>query len=305
MDEVSDAKKAAHEMVEGELKGKRIQLEMQLAESIALADLKQKSWPEHVVQDLDSKNLHLKERLHDIDQLLHPTDAYTKQRLSQMRKRRATQLIEENRIKPRKVGLQGAPRKLSDEDEEFLGKCIEDKATYHGRRHDLVMYTNYRVKSRDLVNIANYRLLKAGKRLINSATTLYNRCKPKNIRSVQASRHIGKGLMCFKKPPKAEDNENENTHFQRAHVKNIKMSMFSENSGDAKAFSLLYSIDDKAYLRPGTSEGFSGARNQKILTLKDASKARKLPKYDWPEKLVYQTPGSRRIMHYDKAELQR
>ena len=113
-----------------------------------------------------------------------------------------------------KVGLQGAPRKLSDENEEFFAKYIEDKAIYHGRRPDLVMYTNYRVKSRDLVNIANYRLLKAGKRLINSATTLYNRCKPRNLRSVQASRHIGKALMCFKKPPKAEDNENENTHVQ-------------------------------------------------------------------------------------------
>jgi hypothetical protein len=55
------------------------------------------------------------------------------------------------------------------------------------------------------------------------------------------------------------------------------------------------SIDDKAYLRPGTSEGFLNTRNQKILTLTDVEKARKLPKYDWPEKHVYQTPGSHRI----------
>ena len=102
--------------------------------------------------------------------------------------------------------------------------------------------------------------------------------------------------MCFKKPPKAEDNENENTHYQRAHVKNIKIAMFSEEAGDAKSFSLLYSVDDKACLRPCTSEGFSSARNQKILTVSDADKARKLPKYDWPEKLVYQTPGSHRVM---------
>ena len=158
------------------------------------------------------------------------------------------------------------------------------------------MYTNRRVKSRDLLNIANHRLQKAGKRLIKSASTVYNRCKPKNVRSVQASRHIGKELMCFKKPPKAEDQDNENTHYQRAHVKNIKMSMFSEKAGDVKDYSLLHSIDDKAYIRPGTSEGFSSVRNQKILTLSDANKAKKLPKYHWPEKQVYQTPGSHRVM---------
>ena len=102
--------------------------------------------------------------------------------------------------------------------------------------------------------------------------------------------------MCFKKPPKAEENENENTRYQRAHVNNVKMSMFSEKAENANEYSLIHSIDDKAYICPGASEGFSSARNQRILTLSEASKARKLPKYDWPEKMVYQTPGSHRIM---------
>jgi hypothetical protein len=164
--------------------------------------------------------------------------------------------VEEKRYKRRKLTNQGAPRKINDEEEEFLAKCIEDKATYHGRRHDLVMYTNRRVKSRDLLNIANYRLLKSGKKMIKSATTVYNRCKPKNKRSIQAKKHIGKGLMCFKKPPKAEDKDNENTHYQRAHVKNIKMSLISESAGTIKDYSLLHSMDDKAYLHPGTGEGF-------------------------------------------------
>jgi O-acetyl-ADP-ribose deacetylase (regulator of RNase III) len=72
--------------------------------------------------------------------------------------------------------------------------------------------------------------------------------------------------------------------------------MFLEDSGEAKDYSLLHSIDDKAYIPPGTSEGFFSARNQRILTLSDATKAKKLPKYDWPEKYVYQTPGSHRVM---------
>ena len=61
------------------------------------------------------------------------------------------------------------------------------------------------------------------------------------------------------------------------------------------------SIDDKAYLRPGTSEGFAGTRNQCILTMTDVDKARKLPKYDWPEKLVYQTPGAHRVFAKEAA----
>jgi hypothetical protein len=278
------------------LQEKKEDLEKELNKKQKLVELKQNTWPSYVIGDMESTIKVTEEQIGEIDALLKPEDSKSRQRLEQMRKRKATQVIEEQRIKRRKLSTQGAPRKLDEEDEEFLAKCVEDKATYHGRRHDLVMYTNRRVKSRDLVNIANKRLKDAGKRLIKSSTTVYNRCKPKNTRSVQASQHIGKGLMCFKKPPKAEDNENENTHYQRAHVKNVKMAMFSEKAGDANKYSLIHSIDDKAYLRPGTSEGFSSARNQKILTLSDASKARQLPKYDWPQKLVYQTPGSHRVM---------
>ena len=54
-------------------------------------------------------------------------------------------------------------------------------------------------------------------------------------------------------------------------------------------------MDAKAYLQPGTSEGFDKARNIRILTVTDENRARKLPKYDWPEKIVYVTPGSHRI----------
>lgn len=80
------------------------------------------------------------------------------------------------------------------------------------------------------------------------------------------------------------------------------MALLSEEAGEAKLFSLLHSIGDKAYLRPGTSEGFSSACNLKILTVTDADKARKLPKYDWPEELVCQTPGSQ---SYDKGECEK
>ena len=55
------------------------------------------------------------------------------QKVKQMIKRQAKSLFEENRVKRRKISSQGRPSLLDSEDEEFVAKCIEDKATYHGR----------------------------------------------------------------------------------------------------------------------------------------------------------------------------
>lgn len=69
------------------------------------------------------------------------SDKRSKQNFKQAVKRTVEQVAVDNRIKGRKLGA-GAPTKLDSSDEEFVAKCIEDKATYHGRRHDTVMYTN-------------------------------------------------------------------------------------------------------------------------------------------------------------------
>lgn len=125
--------------------------------------------------------------------------------------------IEKDRVKRRRSGG-GAPEKIDKEYEEFIAKAIESKATYHGRRQDAVMYTNRRVKGRDLLDIANFHLAARNKTPIKSAITAWNRSKPRNLRSLQSKRHKGSGLFCTKKPPKAQDENNENTHYQRAHV---------------------------------------------------------------------------------------
>lgn len=63
------------------------------------------------------------------------------QKFKQSVKRTAQNLAEEHRLKRRRLGA-GAPTLLDGDDEEFIAKSIEDKATYHGRRHNTVMYTN-------------------------------------------------------------------------------------------------------------------------------------------------------------------
>ncbi|CAH3023182.1 unnamed protein product [Porites evermanni] len=188
------------------------------------------------------------------------------QKVKQMIKRKAKSLFEENRVKRRKISSQGRPSLLDSEDEEFVAKCIENKATYHGRRHDTVTYTNKRVKKSDHLDIANYKLLQRRKQAIRSANTVYNRSRPRNIRSLQARRHCGKGLFCFKKRPLKQ-----RTMITRIHT-------YKEATLETSSFL-----------------GFENSRNVRILTLTDVNRARALPKYDWPEKLVYITPAAHRI----------
>ncbi len=47
----------------------------------------------------------------------------------------------------------------------------------------------------------------------------------------------------------------------------------------------------------GTSEGFANVRKTRILAVSAEERSRKLPKYDWPEKMVYITPSTHRILH--------
>ncbi|KAL9965166.1 hypothetical protein ACROYT_G028929 [Oculina patagonica] len=174
---------------------------------------KKNSWTEIRLKDLEEKKATKVERLAELRELAHPTTATSKQKVRQAVKRQASALQETHRLKRRRLGA-GPERKLDSDDEEFLAKSIEEKATYHGRRHDTVMYK-----------------------------TKHNR------------------KYCFAQ-----------------------------------------SCDDKAYLRPGTSEGFEKTRNVKILTLASEG-ARQLPKYDWPEQMMYQTPSTHRILNKEGIEV--
>ena len=77
------------------------------------------------------------------------------------------------------------------------------------------MYSNKRVKVKDLLGLANAKLKHRGQR-IRSATSIWNLSKPRNRRSVQAKLHRGSGMFCTKAPYKADDTFNENTHHRRA-----------------------------------------------------------------------------------------
>lgn len=99
--------------------------------------------------------------------------------------------------------------------------------------------------------------------------------------------------MVPKKPPKTEDHETESTHHQRAHVRNAKHRMFGD---DEKDHSLLISMDDTAYLRPGTDVGARATKTGVIYDVIDPEEEKKLPQHDFNHPEVNQTPASFRFI---------
>ncbi len=163
---------------------------------------------------------------------------------------------------------------------------------------DTILYTGRCVKKVDLLSIANYKLCEQGKSEIRSNTTIWNRSKPSNKyvfkQKIIKDRDY---LFCTRKPYKGEDKDNENTHHQHTFVNTMKRYFFSEKMAELWPFCLMSSIDDIAYLRPGTSEGFRNVRNGRILMPSAVEKMKNLPKYDWPIKAVYITPSTHHFIH--------
>lgn len=134
--------------------------------------------------------------------------------------------------------------------------------------------------------LACYSRLRQGKKLIKYATTVTNRGKPRNIRSMAAKSH--KWLWCTKKPPKTEDHATESTHHQRAHVRNAKHTMFGDHEKD---HILLISMDDKAYLRPGTDVGTRATKTGVIYGVIDPELEKNLRQHNFNHLEVNQTPA--------------
>jgi hypothetical protein len=182
-EEVENSLEAAKDIWELRNNAKQVKLEQDIADIENLLVYKKNSWSEMRLNDLqETKNVKL-QRLNEVKELANPETAASKQKVKQAIKRQATALQETYRLKRRRLCAR-QERKMDSDDEKFVAKAIEEKATYHGRRHDTVMYTNRRVKSTDLLNIANFKLLQKGKKLIKSATTVWNRSKPRRQRSI-------------------------------------------------------------------------------------------------------------------------
>ena len=181
-----------------------------------------------------------KEEIEDINQKISKLDALLEQRnedesWKKRVSRRKKRIIEERKLKKRKSN-HGRPRLVDINDELYVAKCIEEKATAHGRRHDSVLYLNHRVKKKDFLKLVNHNHRLRGLPPIKSAMTIYNRGRAKRLNSRQAKRHIGRSLFCCKKSPKSEGRDNLLTHHCRAYKKNVIRQLYAKVGADLRVF---------------------------------------------------------------------
>ena len=293
--ERASAKVAAADMVNLRFRDKILKVEEKICTKQKKLDALRINLTQSQQEDLQDEIQILEEQRQNIIRLRDSQSKEDKQKKNQIIKRAQQQLINEERLGMRKLGG-GRKEQIDTEDENFLLHCIESKATAHGRRHDDVMYIGHRVKKKDLLRIVNHSLISRGKAPIKSATTVLNRARPKNKRSIQSSNHLGLGLFCCKKPPKSQSIENELTHYQRSFKKNIIRHLFAGANKTNIQYAHVTSDDDKAYVCPGTSTGVKSAKKLVIYQPSDTEMARKLPKYDFPITGLNITPGTHRIM---------
>ena len=252
----------------------------------------QDQWSNDYIQQFKITESDINRQLSEKQHLLAQDTSKASIKFGKSVKRIASTLIEENRVKRRKVGS-GAPRKMDSEDEEHLLNIIEGQGSDpHGRRRDEVSYIRKRYTKQKLQRMVNEHRAHSGKSTIKSSSTVYNRMKPVNKRHIQAKKHIGKGLFCVRKPPKSESNDRIHTKYQRAHIKRTITHLI--DSSKFPKMCLVVSTDDKAYVK---AEG-SDALDKKSFQSCNESNAGKLPKYDFANAQLHITPGSHRFIDY-------
>ena len=283
---------AGEDIVNLRLKDRLKRIDAEIEEKKTVLEKKRETWPLKRLSDLEESLHHLEDRKEELNRLVRKEDKSSANKVRYAAKRVADSLLEQNRVKRRRLAA-GRPMEMGEDEEQFPLQSIEEMSTAHGRRHDTVLYMNHKVKARDMLKIVNCQREEKNLKALRSLSTVLSRGKAKRATSIQAKRHKGRSLFCCKKPPKTEDKEMELTHHQRAHVKNAVFD-FCYKEQDRK-YSFMKSIDDKAYVRPGTSVGFRDVKKMGIYQPTDNNAAGKLPKYDWVNEQVYVTPSTHHI----------
>ena len=175
-------------------------------------------------------------------------------------------------------------------------ETVAEHAKAHRRRHgeEGTGYIDEESQSLQLPEmriIANGALRKLNLRLIKSKETVRAFGKPRNRRSRQAKQQRGKSLwsLITCRSEKKDPTRHINVHYNRAHIKNYTRLAFA-NDSLYKGRVLRRAIDDKAYLRCNTSEGFSRPLHKPLQHVDEALKFQ-LPASDYPDKFGYVAPG--------------
>lgn len=176
--------------------------------------------------------------------------------------------------------------------EKAIADVLEEQLKAHRRRcgdegTGYLESDGKRLHKRDLRRIANKYLAAHGKRLIKSSETVrsWGRCRNKHSR--QAKQHRGQNFWSHIRSQKTFKQRHVNIHYNRAHIKNYTCLAFGDHINCCDLV-VRRAIDDKAYVRCGTSEGFSRPVH---CPLQNSDTPFDLPSSDYPDSVGYVSPG--------------
>ena len=144
-----------------------------------------------------------------------------------------------------------------------------------------------RLHKREMQRIANKYLSDHGLPQVKSLETVRSWSRPRNKRNRQAKQHRGRNLWCHVRSQKKAGTQNINIHYNHIHVKNYTRLAFGKVYDNRKHV-IRRAIDDKAYVRCGTSEGFSRPLHPPV---QRTATPFELPSSDYPDTLGYVSPG--------------
>ena len=178
MKERIQAKVAAEDMVKLRLKSKFEKLTETVEHNGKKIEANKGRLNDHQLEELIESNNDIKARIDNMENLIEHKTSSEQKKSREMVSRTQQQLIKENRLGHQKVST-GRPVAMDEEDEQFVAKCIENKATAHGMHHDSVMYMHHRVKELYFLKLVNYNHVSRGLPTLKSASTVYDHSKPK------------------------------------------------------------------------------------------------------------------------------
>lgn len=142
-----------------------------------------------------------------------------------------------------------------------------------------------RLNNREMRRIANEYLSKNNLRQVKSLETVRSWGGSRNKSSRQAKQHRGQNLWCHVRSQKKAGARHINIHYNRCHIKNYTRLAFGFNN---KKYVIRRANDDKAYVRCGTSEGFSRPLHPPVQPTVENFQ---LPASDYPDPVGYVSPG--------------
>jgi hypothetical protein len=270
-----------HEDADREVENVISQLEKVIREQENCLERKRKRLATEEIEDFDFDVQIKKQRL---ERLTHSRLA--KKKLAKRKFKAWKQTLKSQRGKNKgKFGIdRGAERAIFE--------VLEEQLKAHRRRWGdegtgYLESEKRRLHKKDMRRIANRYLASQKKKLVKSCETVRSWGRCTNKRSRQAKQHRGKNLWAYARSQKTWKQQHINVHYNRAHIKNYTRFAFSERAAN-KDFVIRRALDDKAYVRCGTSEGFSRPLHRPV-QITDAPF--ELPSSDYPDTVGYVSPG--------------